>query len=96
MNRRKFIKTASLGAIAYAALPSIGLAWDDIPSRTGKVITGRKLNIACIGVGGKGLSDVRGVSSENIVALCDVDLNKVKGRLRRFREPNDTRILGVC
>ena len=84
MNRRKFIKTASLGAVAYAALPSIGLAWEDIPSRMGKVITGRKLNIACIGVGGKGLSDVRGVSSENIVALCDVDLNKAKGSFEAF------------
>jgi predicted dehydrogenase len=31
------------------------------------------LNIACIGVGGKGFSDVRGVSGENIYALCDVD-----------------------
>ncbi len=31
------------------------------------------LNIACIGIGGKGRSDVRGVSGENIYALCDVD-----------------------
>jgi len=32
-----------------------------------------KLNIACIGVGGMGASDVQSVSGENIVALCDVD-----------------------
>ncbi len=32
-----------------------------------------KLNIACIGVGGRGAGDVGGVASENIVALCDVD-----------------------
>jgi hypothetical protein len=69
MNRRKFVKTASLGAVASAALPSIGLAWEDIPSRTGKIITGRKLNIACIGIGGQGWHDVRQVASENIVAL---------------------------
>ncbi|MCX8160569.1 MAG: Gfo/Idh/MocA family oxidoreductase [Candidatus Saccharicenans sp.] len=31
------------------------------------------LNIGCVGVGGKGFSDVQSVSSENIVALCDVD-----------------------
>ncbi len=31
------------------------------------------LNIGCVGVGGKGFSDVQVVSSENIVALCDVD-----------------------
>ena len=32
-----------------------------------------KLNIAGIGVGGRGADDVNGVASENIVALCDVD-----------------------
>ncbi len=32
-----------------------------------------KLNIAGIGVGGRGADNVRGVASENLVALCDVD-----------------------
>ncbi len=32
-----------------------------------------KLNIAGIGVGGRGAGDLEGVQSENIVALCDVD-----------------------
>src|SRR5437879_12530234 len=33
-----------------------------------------KLNIACIGVGGMGANDVKGVGkTENIYALCDVD-----------------------
>ena len=32
-----------------------------------------KLNIACIGVGGRGSANVGGVSSQNIVAVCDVD-----------------------
>src|SRR5438876_11982465 len=31
------------------------------------------LNIACIGVGGRGREDVKGVATENIYALCDVD-----------------------
>ena len=31
------------------------------------------LNIACIGVGGRGKEDVKGVAAENIYALCDVD-----------------------
>jgi len=31
------------------------------------------LNIACIGCGGKGRSDIDGVATENIYALCDVD-----------------------
>jgi predicted dehydrogenase len=32
-----------------------------------------KLNVACIGCGGKGRTDIDGVASENIYALCDVD-----------------------
>jgi len=32
-----------------------------------------KLNVAGIGVGGRGAADVNGAASENIVALCDVD-----------------------
>ena len=32
-----------------------------------------KLNFGCVGVGGKGTSDIWSVSSENVVALCDVD-----------------------
>jgi predicted dehydrogenase len=32
-----------------------------------------KLNIAGVGIGGQGHSDLKDVSSENIVALCDVD-----------------------
>ncbi len=40
------------------------------------------LNIACVGVGGMGFSDTRGVRSENIVALCDVDDEMVANLLR--------------
>lgn len=37
-----------------------------------------KLNIAGIGAGGKGIADLSGCSSENIVALCDADLNQTR------------------
>jgi len=32
-----------------------------------------KLNVACIGVGGMGRTDVKGMEGESIYALCDVD-----------------------
>lgn len=35
------------------------------------------LNIAVIGVGGRGAQNLKGVSGENIVALCDVDANNL-------------------
>ena len=43
------------------------------PTRTRRISANDKLNIAGIGVGGKGRGDIRNCSSENIVALCDVD-----------------------
>ncbi|MBL7222585.1 MAG: Gfo/Idh/MocA family oxidoreductase [Candidatus Brocadiae bacterium] len=43
-----------------------------------------KLNIASIGAGGKGSSDLRGVSSQNIVALCDVDDKKAADTFKHF------------
>jgi predicted dehydrogenase len=43
-----------------------------------------KLNIACIGVGGRGSANVGGVSGENIVAMCDVDEKKAGKRFEQF------------
>ncbi|MBN2089922.1 twin-arginine translocation signal domain-containing protein, partial [candidate division KSB1 bacterium] len=38
-----------------------------------------KLNIGCVGVGGKGRSDTESVAKENVVALCDVDDTMMAG-----------------
>ena len=43
-----------------------------------------KVNIAGIGVGGRGASVLDGVSSQNIVALCDVDWKHAGGTFNRF------------
>ena len=43
-----------------------------------------KLNIACIGVGGRGGASVGACSRENIVALCDVDMRRAGGQFKRF------------
>ena len=43
-----------------------------------------KLNIAAIGVSGKGRSDVDNCDTENIVALCDVDWHKAADAFRRY------------
>ena len=63
-SRREFIKTTSLAAGALAlGVPTL-LRGQNLNS---------KLNIACIGIGGKGQSDTDACAGENIVALCDVD-----------------------
>jgi hypothetical protein len=61
VTRREFVGTA---AAAVAGAPAI-LRGQNLNN---------KLNIAVIGAGGRGRANLKGVSSENIVALCDVDL----------------------
>jgi predicted dehydrogenase len=64
VKRRDFIKTTSLAAGALAfGVPTL-LRGQNLNS---------KLNIGCIGVGGKGMSDTDACAGENIAALCDVD-----------------------
>ncbi|MBN2265485.1 MAG: Gfo/Idh/MocA family oxidoreductase [Candidatus Aminicenantes bacterium] len=43
-----------------------------------------RLNIAGIGVGGMGAANLRQLESENIVALCDVDLDYAAGTIERY------------
>jgi predicted dehydrogenase len=64
ISRRKFL--AATGTIgSFMVLPARVLGGAESPNN--------KLNIAGIGVGGQGGNDIDEVSSENIVALCDVD-----------------------
>lgn len=64
VNRREFIKTTTLatGALVFG-----------VPALLRAQNLNSKLNIACVGIGGKGRSDTDACASENIVALCDVD-----------------------
>jgi len=55
-----------------------------------------KLNIAIIGVGGRGGGNLGSVSSENIVALCDVYEPPVLKAAERFPERGSTGTSGGC
>ena len=75
VTRRRFLQTASLAALAAGVLPR-ALAEEPkaTPARFKNLVTdGRKLRIACVGIGGKGYSDTMACLDEEIVALCDVD-----------------------
>ncbi len=43
-----------------------------------------KLNVALIGVWGRGQAHIKGLSSENIAALCDVDTARAAGTFQKF------------
>ncbi|MBK7979170.1 MAG: Gfo/Idh/MocA family oxidoreductase [Ignavibacteriae bacterium] len=45
-----------------------------------------KLNVACVGIGGKGVEDSEAMQNENVVALCDVD--EIRGSETRMKYPN--------
>jgi len=76
MNRREFLKNATVAGAAFWA--SSRTVWPGMKSPNGK------LNIAGIGVGGRGADDIDGVANENIVALCDVDEERAARTFKRF------------
>jgi predicted dehydrogenase len=63
--RRQFLKQTTLAGVGFwvagGVSPAAGRSANE------------KLNIACIGVGGRGGVNLGRVSGENVVALCDVD-----------------------
>ena len=69
LNRREFLgRSAAAGALA--------VAWHVNPGRAAQLKSpNEKLNIAAVGTTNRAGANIRGVSSENIVALCDVDAN---------------------
>ena len=84
-SRRKF-----LGASATAAAGLMVVPRHVVGATQKKKAPSDTVNIACVGVGGMGFADTRGVRSENIVALCDVDDEKMANLLRSDElEPNE-------
>src|SRR5580765_2960513 len=66
ISRRDLIKSAAITGAGFAIVPRGVLG-------KGLVAPSDRLNVAAVGVGGQGRSDLVNLSTENIVALCDVD-----------------------
>lgn len=67
ITRRDLLKGAAVGGVSFLFLRDSRLAF--------ATEANDKLNIAIIGCGGKGRSNMDSVANQNIVALCDVDAN---------------------
>ena len=65
VRRRDFLRAAAPAAAA--------LAFPHVLRSQGGVSPNSRLNVACVGVGGRGAAAVAAMKDENIVALCDVD-----------------------
>ena len=74
VTRRRFLQTTA-GSVALASASPAFLAAKS---------PNEKLNIAVIGSGGRGGSNLKSVASENIVALCDVNENNLNRASESF------------
>jgi predicted dehydrogenase len=80
-SRRKFLKGAALAGAAFTILPR------HVLGGPGFIAPSDILNVAGIGVGGKGFSDLTGFAeSKNVrvVGLCDVDDRRAAGAIKEF------------
>src|SRR5256886_16465331 len=92
LTRRNFMTDVALTSAGFAIVPRHVLG-------RGQTAPSDRLNVAAVGVGGQGRSDLVNLATENIVALCDVDwdyadrgfvgldkdIASQQGRLRRAR-----------
>jgi predicted dehydrogenase len=80
-SRRGFLGTTTLAGAGYFVAASARTAWSTSANE--------QLNVACIGVGGKGSSDSDNAAMfGKVIAFCDVDRNTLesKGKSENFRD----------
>ncbi len=75
-NRREFLSKIVVTGVGFWVASRTGWANAKSPNE--------KLNIACVGAGGRGGANIEGVKGENIVALCDVDAHRAAGAFKGF------------
>src|SRR5512132_2498335 len=93
MSRRRFMSNVAAATAGFAIVPRHVLG-------RGLTAPSDLLNVAAVGVGGQGRSDLINLASENVVALCDVDWafadkgfagvdNDIKNQRERLNRPTD-------
>jgi len=90
LTRRAVLGRAALAAATVSFVPGHVLGGQ------GKPPAGEKLNIAGIGVGGMGGSNLAACRTENVVALCDVDFGhaaKTFAQYPRAKQYKDFRVM---
>jgi predicted dehydrogenase len=80
INRRRFLRSAGAGAALFNILPGTLVRGAE------KLTQNDKVNVAAIGIGSQGGSDLDAVANEghNIVALCDVDDNYAAKKFAQY------------
>src|SRR6201988_1873599 len=83
ITRRDFVKTTTAAATAAMIVPRHVLG-------RGFQAPSDLVNIATVGVSGMGASNTRAVMSQNVVAICDVDLDLLDRTLAVGGKPRRT------
>ena len=78
ISRREFLKGAGATAAGVTIVPRHVLGGQGVTPPSDR------LNIAGVGIGGMGRSNLTAMASENIVALCDVDWGHVERAFGRL------------
>ncbi|MGA1237836.1 MAG: Gfo/Idh/MocA family protein [Limisphaerales bacterium] len=81
LSRRKFLQRSSLATAAFQVLPG------HILGLNGATSANNKLNLAAVGIGGQGRSDLNQLTATNqvnVVALCDVDWRYADGTFKNW------------
>jgi len=74
--RREFLKSSIAAGAGLLILPGGSLMGAGAPSN--------KMNVALIGVGGRGKAHQGAIAGENVVALCDVDSRQLATAAKKF------------
>src|SRR5689334_17045797 len=81
---QRFTRRQAIGAGASLAVTAVsGAAFAKVETkRPRKLAASDKVNLAVVGAGGKGADNCTKLTSQNIVAICDVDYDHVLGSLK--------------
>jgi predicted dehydrogenase len=78
ISRRRFLARAGAGLALIPIVPAHVLGGPRHPAPSDKI------DVACIGIGGRGAASVEACQGHNIVGLCDVDDRQAAGMYKRF------------
>ncbi|HZK79716.1 MAG TPA: Gfo/Idh/MocA family oxidoreductase, partial [Humisphaera sp.] len=79
-NRRRFLKSSAAASVGFWVAGRATWA-DELASKS----PNERINVACIGIGGKGDSDSAEVGKHaNLVAICDVDDKRLDAKHKHF------------
>ncbi|MCX6225228.1 MAG: Gfo/Idh/MocA family oxidoreductase [Bacteroidia bacterium] len=79
ISRRSFLQSGTVAAAALTVVPNTVLG-----KSHGHIAPADKLNVAGVGIGGRGKDVLKGLESQNIVALCDIDWKYAKPIFERY------------